>query len=104
MFSNTVMRGKIEVIWKLRDRPRWLICCGARPAVSWPLTVICPAVIGIKDGQPRLMTKMLALGGMLWVFHKTEGAVIDLGGDSGVADDAERFVPVETPDPRPLRN
>ena len=30
-FSNTVSRGKIEVIWKLRDRPSRLIRCGGRP-------------------------------------------------------------------------
>ena len=34
------MRGKIEVIWKLRDRPSRLISCGARSAVDWPLTAI----------------------------------------------------------------
>ena len=25
MFSNTLMRGKIDVIWKLRERPRRVI-------------------------------------------------------------------------------
>ena len=33
MFSNTVMREKIEVTWKLRERPRRLISCGARPSM-----------------------------------------------------------------------
>ena len=46
MFSNTVMRGKIEVIWKLRDRPRRLISCGARLAIDLPLTAIEPEVMG----------------------------------------------------------
>ena len=40
MFSNTVMRGKIEVIWKLRDRPSRLISCGARPSIDVPLTAM----------------------------------------------------------------
>ena len=34
MFSNTVMREKIEVTWKLRERPRRLISCGARPSIA----------------------------------------------------------------------
>ena len=38
MFSNTDMRGKIEVIWKLRDRPSRLISCGARLAIDCPFT------------------------------------------------------------------
>jgi hypothetical protein len=58
MFSKTVMRGKIEVIWKLRDRPRWLICCGARPAVLRPLTVMLPEVIG-KRPEIRLNSVVL---------------------------------------------
>src|SRR5712671_3348269 len=58
MFSNTVMRGKIEVIWKLRDSPRWLISCGARLAIDRPLTVIEPELIG-KRPEIRLNSVVL---------------------------------------------
>ena len=58
MFSNTLMRGKIEVIWKLRDRPSRLISCGARLAVDWPLTVIVPELIG-KRPEIRLNSVVL---------------------------------------------
>jgi len=56
MFSNTVMRGKIEVIWKLRDRPSRLISCGARPAVDLPLTVMVPALIGQQKANLMFLT------------------------------------------------
>ena len=42
MFSKTLSLGKIEVIWKLRDRPRRLISCGASPAVERPFSAIVP--------------------------------------------------------------
>ena len=46
MFSKTVRRGKIEVIWKLRDRPSRLISCGARPSIE-------PAVQRDRAGGER---------------------------------------------------
>ncbi len=58
MFSNTVMRGKIEVIWKLRDSPSRLISCGARLAVDLPSTVIEPELIG-KRPEIRLNSVVL---------------------------------------------
>ena len=46
MFSNTVMRGKIDVIWKLRDSPLRLIRCGATPLSDSPFNEMSPDVIG----------------------------------------------------------
>jgi hypothetical protein len=53
-----------------------------------------PALYGIKeDSKPRILGKMIDVGGMLWVWVKRETVVSDLA----------RLEPVETPEPEPLR-
>jgi hypothetical protein len=52
-----------------------------------------PALYGVKEGKPRILGKMIDVGGMLWVWVKRETVVSDL----------ERLQPVETPEPEPLR-
>ena len=46
MFSNTLSRWKIEVIWKLRDRPSRLMRCGGSPSSRVASSRISPEVIG----------------------------------------------------------
>ena len=46
MFSNTLMREKIDVTWKLRERPRRVISCGARPSMRRPCSSMRPAESG----------------------------------------------------------
>ena len=46
MFSNTDMRWKMLVTWKLRDRPLRLISNGIRPVMLSPLSRISPRDTG----------------------------------------------------------
>ena len=57
-FSNTDKRWKIEVIWKLRDRPMRLIRCGGMPSTRTPLSRISPEEIG-KRPLTRLNSVVL---------------------------------------------
>lgn len=66
--------------------------------------IICPAVLDVVEGQARLQTKMLSLGGAVWTWRKTDGpAVPALPGGAGQDKDRPRFQPVPTPDPTPIR-
>jgi len=65
--------------------------------------MICPAVISEENGQLRLQTKMMNLGGMVWIWLKTGGPVVHLDSGGAPKEDPARFVPVQTPDPKPLR-
>ena len=58
MFSNTVMRGKIDVTWKLRESPRRLISCGGRPSIRWPWSSMRPVVTGKR---PLIRLKSVVL-------------------------------------------
>ncbi len=52
-FSNTDRRWKIEVIWKLRDRPIRLIRCGGSWSTRAPLSRISP-----DDSGKRPLTRL----------------------------------------------
>lgn len=82
--------------------------------------VVCPAFLAERAGEIVVITHMVALDGSVWVLHKTGAAsptnpdgTTSLGGPDAVpmvdanglipADDPARFIPVETPTPRPIR-
>lgn len=84
--------------------------------------LVCPAFLVERDGKTVLITHMVALDGSVWVMHKTADGAAGTGTGTGTegppgpgpgptvdanglvpADDAARFVPVETPKPRPIR-
>ena len=59
MFSKTVMRAKIEVTWKLRERPRRLISLGAGGRrCACPLSAMAPAETGKR---PLIRLKSVVL-------------------------------------------
>ena len=87
MFSKTVSRGKIEVIWKLRDRPRRLISCGARPSIDRPFSAIVPELTAKPPAdqveQRRLAGAVGADHGMALAARNVE---IDAADDLGAAE------------------
>ena len=58
MFSNTLRREKIDVTWKLRERPRRVISCGSSPSMRRPCSSMRPAESG-KRPLTRLKSVVL---------------------------------------------